>query len=228
MPSFVMGYVVGGVVGIAVTLYTYKTLKIETIANLGVAIGTIALAYFTWQSVRKTSDVITGEERRHQQGFIPIIRIPPDITSDGTKQKFYCTVRNVGQGGAFNVRFAVEGSGRLEVRHRDQPAPVQGAVFTHEVAKQFDIKFNLLFEAPLVAAGQDQIHAYSQKITELSNLAECGLLITFSRLANPIYTAASVKYDDMFGNEYEIRYSDFQDQVFELIQPTNLRAPKSA
>ena len=47
----------------------------EVTANLGVAVGTLALALITFVSVLKTNDVIGGEDRRHQIGFAPYVVI---------------------------------------------------------------------------------------------------------------------------------------------------------
>ena len=67
-------FVVGGLIGAAISKAVFgDDFKSEAIANLGVAAGTLALAVITFVSVMKTNDVISGEDKRHQLGYAPII-----------------------------------------------------------------------------------------------------------------------------------------------------------
>lgn len=68
--------------------------------NLGVAVGTLALAGITAWNVAVTRDVISAEDRRHQQSLAPIVNAWPHLT----KQKgWVLEFVNMGPGPALNI-----------------------------------------------------------------------------------------------------------------------------
>lgn len=62
----------------------------------------------TFWSVWETRLVIRGEDRRHQQGFAPLLTLA-DHTNSGAHYEQGFTLWNEGQGIALNVRFHARG-----------------------------------------------------------------------------------------------------------------------
>jgi len=82
--------VVGGLVGAAIAkAVSGEGLKADVIANLAVAIGTLALAIITFVSVMKTNDVIAGEDRRHQIGYAPFVVVKQRMTEGRSLRNAY-------------------------------------------------------------------------------------------------------------------------------------------
>jgi hypothetical protein len=68
--------------------------------NLGVAVGTLALAGITAWNALVTRAIIGAEDRRHQQSLAPIVNLWPHITPSGT---CILNVVNMGPGPAINA-----------------------------------------------------------------------------------------------------------------------------
>ncbi len=84
----------------------YHGFDASTKANVWVAVGTLFLALITWWSLSQTRAVIAAEDRRHQQGFAPLLTIAQTESSDG---RIRMTVSNVGHGIAQRVLVQLSG-----------------------------------------------------------------------------------------------------------------------
>jgi hypothetical protein len=81
-------------------------LDASTKANIWVAVGTLGLALITWASLNQTRTVIAAEDRRHQQGYAPLLLLTPTELVGG---HFNAAVYNAGQGLAIKVLVVLEG-----------------------------------------------------------------------------------------------------------------------
>ncbi|MHB1550633.1 MAG: hypothetical protein ACYCX6_05510 [Vulcanimicrobiaceae bacterium] len=201
--AFIASGLIGASVVLGVTLHNFS---LEVGANLGVALGTIALAFFTWESVRKTNAVIASEDRRHQQGFAPLL-VAQDVPGSGSVR---ITLANLGMGMARNIAVYVIGthSGsnfKQGVVPMTNWEPIAGGVREglFSVIPQPPIALSKLQDAPLeetLGPGNKQYDRF---------------------IAKQVFLA----YEDMFGNHYSTTYDDFEtDKSFEWVQPDNLRA----
>lgn len=100
-------------IGSFLTFALYRGVSLEALASILVAVGTGVLAYFTWQSVSRTSDVIAGEDRRHQQSLAPLFIVKAQATqrivTEGAAETGI-RVYNIGYGIATNIEMALEGT----------------------------------------------------------------------------------------------------------------------
>lgn len=58
---------------LSATAHGHWKVGLGDLSSMWVAAGTLALAGMTWWSVSRTNAVISGEDRRHQQGFAPLL-----------------------------------------------------------------------------------------------------------------------------------------------------------
>jgi len=183
---------------------------VSTVASVWVAIGTSALALVTWWSVLQTRKVIAGEDRRHQQSFVPIVKIdePPRIDIYGWASLWSA---NAGRGPALAVRARLTGwvfaTFYSKSGNRDQNYSIDHLVFEISVAStgsRTDDHFNLI-------ARDDNLKQYD-KID----------------IKETVISAAEIEYCDLFGNKYKTIYDDFGLKRFHIEQPEHLRIPADA
>lgn len=96
---------IGASIGVSI-FFGFHKMSIEAAASIGVAIGTLALAYFTWESVKKTNAVIQGEDRRHQQSYAPALVV--QFITDKINN-YQVTLRNKGIGPAKEISICFDG-----------------------------------------------------------------------------------------------------------------------
>jgi heme exporter protein D len=186
--------------------------------NAFVAIGTLALAVVTVVSLFQTRAVISGEDRRQQQGFAPLLTLGDHFNSNEEYQPGY-TLYNIGKGVALQISVRV--TGEATTTTYDLPP---GATFfpTEEERKAF-------FKQREVT-----------KTTEVDDSYDCSALTdggstffvqqffvdSFPIITNIQYSKCSILYSDMFGNHYSTVYDDDRLGKYRWIQPKNLRIPK--
>jgi hypothetical protein len=189
-------------------------------AEIGTAVGTLALAVATFWSITRTNAVIEGEERRHQQQFAPLVRLEFSLigattgfpASEGPFQGFEAV--NIGNGLAVNVIIDID------------------AVLNYETSRE------IMREVPgtfPVGTGQyvgDAATASIRRTLFASAIEKDGR----ARFGEPIFRDVTygrphmqflqvrLLYQDMFGNEYATVYEPGRElDVYEWFQPPSLR-----
>jgi hypothetical protein len=223
--------VLSGAFGALFTFALLRGISLEAIASILVAAGTLGLAYFTWQSVARTSDVIAGEDRRHQQGLAPLLTIEAGATQrrvgDGAETGI--RVSNIGYGLALNVVITLEGVLRYTAFRMFEATEANklrfAGKFDPNTRSNKDGKSWLNVEEP-------QSEIFIRHIA-ISALEADGSYFQherdfFERVYNSpvaLYSVAEAKYEDMFGNKYATKYLDEELDRYEWEQPKHLRIP---
>lgn len=86
-----------GLIG-ALTVFGLMRGISEVFANILVAAGTFVLAFFTWQSVSETKEILSSEDRRFRQSRMPLMKLyaPPYLQLLGDRNIVQIDVQNVG------------------------------------------------------------------------------------------------------------------------------------
>jgi hypothetical protein len=92
---------------IQVAMNQFTSWSPEAKASVWVAIGTLALAAVTAWSVYQTRSIIGAEDRRHQQGFAPLLVFDGHHIVAGN---LFYLIKNVGMGMAIGVMVRTEGT----------------------------------------------------------------------------------------------------------------------
>lgn len=185
-------------------------------ANALVALGTLALAATTAWQASLTRSVLRGEDRRHQQGFIPIVEMRIFLES-GAVPTLAVRFTNVGKGPALNVIAVLSGT-ISNVRFSYIPAagdregeyppgetafiPVSGSAY--------------LALLPDPAAGEQ----YGRTVLFEKALFDAPRPVQFLEGAVSL-DGISLSYRDLFDNEYETVYTDWKRQLYYLELPPN-------
>jgi hypothetical protein len=172
-----------------------------TLASAIVALFTGALAWSTRNLSIKTSelareqgDLMRSEDKRHQQGYAPLLR-PKGFEVEGNT--FILTVENVGIGMAKNISLNMV----IDWQSRNQSyAPIMDAILTHNLsvipAPPYDIS---TLRVPMADFPLNYDHTSPPKRIHF-------------------------KYEDMFGNPYESINDEPQKTTnFQWIWPEKLR-----
>src|ERR1700687_3223842 len=185
---------------------------VGVVASVWVAIGTLALAGATWWNVSQTKAVVAGEDRRHQQSFVPIVEVMWCDFSDATSGNVSIHSRNIGKGPALDIRATFKGSMTVSFG-------ILGSAEDENHNYRFD---TLVFEksASTPDTSSDGIVALTAKDFNLTRYAR----------ANPAHntlaiTSAEIAYVDLFGNPYKTIYDDFSARRYHLEQPSYLKLP---
>jgi hypothetical protein len=210
----------------------FRGLSIEAAANVLVALGTFALAYFTYQSIRRTSDVISGEDRRQQQSLAPLLELeqyaveqfkPPD-----PKTRYGFRISNIGFGLALNVELVI--SGRLQI-NENEAVPItdqnrmdrrysglstqiggdQGPCFLvpHKVAAPYEASATISAIAPNGSTFQE----------------DSAIANSWDYRDDAVFKCV-ISYEDMFGNPYKTAYLDPKLISYTWEQPEHFRLPR--
>jgi hypothetical protein len=178
------------VVGIAVDFS--PGLSADGKVNVWVAVGTVALAFITWLSLSQTRDVLAAEDRRHQQGFAPLL-VLERLRVDG--DRVHADVRNQGLGLAIRVAVTIDGhlTSTLLVN-----APPAGA----------------LQPLPMVGiSGATRTH----EISVVAKACAAGLWFAVPATYDGVeLNRVRIEYADMFGNGYATTYGAFSSNVNEM------------
>ena len=191
--------VVSVVLGAVLTLAIYThNLPLEVIVNIPVAIGTLALAYFTWESVRSTKAVIAGEDRRHQVSYAPVLFLDRPTQYGKTNETIGIVLANKGLG--------FSPSGTYDIKGR----------FLSDVFKDGNRLDPLDFHA---------IGTYGLVATGAPNTVELNTLPQDYNAAE--LSTVILRYRDMFDNPYSTYYSNWHkdNNDFLWMPPDNLRPP---
>lgn len=188
----------------------------ETKANVWVAVGTILLAVATFWSVWETRLVIRGEDRRHQQTFAPFLLLQDNLDDSNAHERGY-TIYNIGSGVALNVAVEVVGCATISTFHR--PPGIHNFTTLQE-QEAFVEKHSTLSDYHLRDVYSCSALAEGREVFFRSPLAK-----TADKVTAVGYSSCSIRYQDMFGNRYETRYTDDRLDGFEWIQPESLRVP---
>jgi len=220
-----------GVAGAFATSALIKGISLEAFASILVAAGTLGLAYFTWQSVARTSDVIAGEDRRHQQGLAPLLTIEAKAGQRPIAGGAETGIRvcNIGYGLALNSVVILEGtlhySATRMVEDTEENREQFKGKFPPDINSVIDGKnyLNVVerewkpFERRISISALDSGGSYFQHEQEFLGRVSSGPVV--------LYRVATACYDDMFGNHYLTRYLDEELDCYEWQQPGHLRIP---
>jgi hypothetical protein len=188
--------VAAAIVGAIAVAHRYFGISIGTAANIGVAAGTMAVAYFTWESLAKTSEVIKGEDRRHQQSYAPALVVASLGGSAGAE--WTLALQNRGIGPAKNISIHLDGAWfKVEDGNRIE-TPLNDEEKTHALSF-------------LATDRQD----YGAFVFGRPSQEKQGVTLSIMRL----------EYQDMFGNSYVTNYpkGTAEFQRFEWTTPDNLK-----
>ena len=218
-----------GVVGAAATFGLVKGLSLESLASILVAAGTFVLAYFTWQSVARTGDVIAGEDRRHQQGLAPLLTVQAKDRPDPLGASFTgFRVSNIGYGLAFNIEVNLDA-----VMDYDELVTVAD---TDENKEQFAGKFDPANRSVMDLKSYLNVTQHKSKRINrdivISAMEAKGFYFQIEdefdgayNNRHVVYNVALASYQDMFGNHYATKYLDKELDRYEWQQPRHLRIP---
>lgn len=178
-----------------------RSVTVEALTNVTVAIGTLALAYFTWQSVSKTNDVIRGEDRRHQQQYAPLVIMRSQTIENG-KLKFFTD--NIGMGMARNVVISAN---------------------IDWTSSEFQSGIAPLTPYPPIqniAVPQQQLDVIPTRPADIAHLNVPMIDVPQHYNGYRIHRV-EFAYTDMFGNSYKTTYEDWHaNQRFTWDQPAPL------
>jgi hypothetical protein len=204
--SLIMGsllFVVAVVLGTVLTIAVEKwELHLDVVANLAVAAGTIGLAYFTWESVRGTKDVIAGEDRRHQIGFAPLLFVDSVSPLPGSA-KFAMKIMNNGLGFVQSGNFTVVGEFRTSQFVNGNTA------------------LGVMPPKPFKAIGSYALVA----VDKTNDVPVSDVPANYNQI---VLNEVTLCYFDMFDNSYETYYPDWSHDRgdFRWIPPDNLKPPR--
>lgn len=216
-----------GAVGASATFGLVRGLSLEALASILVAVGTFVLAYFTWQSISRTNDVIAGEDRRHQQSFAPLLVIEAQAAQrpvgDGAETGI--RIYNIGYGLALNVGVVLRGTlsysttrqyDDTEENRQRFAGRFKGNAYTGgglSVAEEGSEPFHRHLLISAIEAGS----SYFQHEQVFFDHVYGGPVVS--------YGEAVARYVDMFGNAYATKYADEELDRYEWHQPKHLRIP---
>jgi len=185
---------------------------VSVIASVWVAGGTLALAVVTWWNVYQTKAVVAGEDRRHQQSFLPIVEYMFFDTSEVQNGFIHLVASNIGSGPALDIRARLQGSATIRFG-----VPTQTGIEDQDHNYAFDqLKFERSAGAPHISPNDSFVVTAAD--FHLTRYARGTLLPgTIS------VTSAEISYADVFGNRYKTIYDDFRSRKYHLEQPENLR-----
>jgi hypothetical protein len=195
----VLLFFIACVIGAAIVIAGRYGISIDTVASLGVAAGTMALAYFTWESLTKTNEVIKGEDRRHQQGYAPALVVATLSGSAGAQWEM--SLQNKGLGPAKNIRVSFDGVWFKVLGGQRLDTPLSEGEKYHALS--------------FLKASREEYgtFVFGQPSDDKQGVVLSSILIG---------------YEDMFGNEYWTHYPKgiAEFQRFEWIPPDNLKIPR--
>ena len=229
--AFLTVPVLSGVMGASVTFALIRGISLEAVASVLVAAGTFVLAYFTWQSVTRTNDVIAAEDRRHQQGLAPLLVIEASATQRtvGSGAETGIRVTNIGYGLALNIVVTLQGTFWHDT------------FSTHEDTEENKLRFAGKFDPQgrSVIDGKNYLNVTERESEPFDrhvsiSAVEAGggyfqhepdfLDRVYSRPV-ALYRVGLAKYEDMFGNPYVTQYLDEELDHYDWHQPQHLRIP---
>jgi hypothetical protein len=185
---------------------------VSVVASVWVAVGTLALAGVTWWNVSQTIAVVAGEDRRHQQSFVPIVELKWFNASDTALGYLQIHARNIGKGPALNIQATIKG---FMVLRPGTPGESVGDDLTYVLDK-------LVFETSACAPDTSSDGIVSLVSTDFSLTKYSNVTIVPDTIA---VTSAEVLYTDLFGNVYKTVYDDFRAKKYHLEQPDHLKIP---
>jgi hypothetical protein len=193
-------------------------------AEIGTAVGTLALAVATFWSVSRTNAVIRGEDRRHQQQFAPLVKLVFSLTgsqnafkaNDDPVQGFAAV--NIGNGIAVNVEIEIEAIfSYKEIVSFGPPAPTD---FPGMPLVGFTVPKTEPRSEPFVRHfSASAIEKDGEARFDEAAFRE----LTYSS-PSMMFKRVRLDYEDMFGNRYATIYEPGKEpEVYRWIQPQSLR-----
>jgi hypothetical protein len=220
-------FVASAIGGSTIVLAVYaKAVSVEALANIAVAVGTFVLAFFTWRSTDETSQIIAADERRHQQGFVPIVRVLAAVYVDAGVQRLFVHGVNCGAGAALDISFHFTGEALLLFNYQGKQ-PVLGLSGISEKQEKITVPIDDDFDLPLLASGDENLPMFSTKrVGPLYDMVQSNAIITYAGIQSFHCESAVLNYTDLFGNAYRLEYTDFANMQFNFVIPERLKAPK--
>jgi hypothetical protein len=186
--------------GVAITTVALFTrLTPEAQASIWVAIGTLALAFTTYQAITQTGKVIAAEDRRHMQQFFPYLVVKGVEYKDGA---LFLKIENEGIGLATT---ALIWCGPCKMRSEEFQSGIVPLTLYRDIAvKEIVVQYAGIpgGKTRLVRVVPLQPHYNKIELRELT-----------------------IQYWDMFGNRYQTGWADLTKDLedYDWEQPERLR-----
>lgn len=221
--------------GAAGTYALLSGISLEAFASVLVAVGTFALAFYTWKSVSRTGQVIAGEDRRHQQSLAPLVLIYPSAVQEhpsGLGAVNGYRIHNIGYGLALNVQAEVVGALTQDHYERYEDTPENLARYDgyYDPANRSNIG-----DKTFINVGTRPTRRIFRELAVSAIAPSASLFYPDEDLAQAVslhpaavYELGRIRYQDMFGNDYATEYLDASLDTYKWVQPTHLRLPKAA
>lgn len=182
--------------------------------NLGVAAGTLALAFVTWWNVRQTSLVLSAEDRRMQQRFSPYLTARFNTVTSEEEPDAYNIVgfriTNSGYGIARDVHVCVEAIAANYNSEKPLSQRIESAKPYLEGHWVLETTYDVIAEKTTVPASTSHSTYKNREYTTPD-------------YATTLVVEARIRYVDMFGNRYETVYVDWDRRESRWITPEHLR-----
>jgi hypothetical protein len=182
---------------IGVALFTKLTPEAQ--ASIWVAIGTLALAFTTYQSITQTSKIIAAEDRRHMQQFFPYLLVKGIEYKDNA---LFLKIENEGIGLATT---ALIWCGACKMRSGEFQSGIAPLTFYPDVAVT---EINAQYAG--IPGGKTRLVR----------------MVPLQRHYDKIeLREVTIQYWDMFGNRYETGWADLTKDLedYDWEQPERLR-----
>jgi hypothetical protein len=220
------------------------------IAGLLVALTTLCLAVITWRSVALTKNVVSSEDRRHQQDYAPLIEMTLNYDpQEGFISNF--VLENIGSGIALKVRLEGTVSVRISVNDR-RPLNADEIIMIKSFMNENRILPDRNFYVPNLGSIQpsgenswttDMIpdEEFSMNVkgskTSITNDGRYALIPSDihndllqrkTKEVQEIMLDIVIKYEDMFQNEYKTHYDKIEFSCgvakydYEFMRPSSL------
>ena len=167
--------------------------------NVAVATGTLALAAVTVVSVLQTRALIGGEDRRHQQGFYPLVEFAEERTKSLAHGIHF---HNLGKAVARRIHLECGGywieDFYSEIERDGSPVMSVTSQQKHRFKEQYNV--------PALMEGKDIFVPMTRYMAN-----------TF--ITSTHYDRATIQYQDIFGNPYETVYESSDLSRYDWIQP---------
>lgn len=158
----------------------------ETKASVWVAIGTLALALVTAWSIYQTRAIVAAEDKRHMQTFVPLAIVSRGLTYHTAQNLFSIAVVNNGKAPLLNLR--IELTGEANLQHINDSS----------------LRFHSVLNETMTLSALEERNP--QKVF-LRNASVPGLP-DYGLPENAWNASATLRYTDIFGNEFITGYAD--------------------
>ena len=158
----------------------------ETKASVWVAIGTLTLALVTGWSVYQTRTIVAAEDKRHMQTFVPLAIIVRGPTYHVAQNLFTLRVVNNGKAPLLNLR--IELTGEANLQHINNSSA----------------RFHSVLDETMTLSALEERNPYDVALRKVSVPG----LPDYWLPEDAWNASATLRYTDIFGNEFVTCYAD--------------------